>query len=565
MSPRIWSFVSAFVVAAPMLAGCAGEDAEAGEAAYPPIGYTPPAHVAASDAARAPAAAPALSAAPVQAAPVEGGQGAWQWAGAPDNGGGDGDDPGAGADGAGDGDGSGSPPGAGYAAGPGDGSGAPGVPPPIVGDGDGPGAPGAAGYGPGGRPPGAGAGQGYAEPGYADTDPSALTDFHSALDPYGAWVDDPTYGTVWVPSSNVVGSDFTPYVSGGHWGYDSDYTWVSDYDWGWAPFHYGRWVYAAGPGWAWIPGREYAGAWVSWRYGDDDWSYVGWAPLAPTWCWRGGVAVGLGFVPRAPYAFVGTGELFAPHVGTRIVTGPQVGVIANHSRAYVPPSGGSGRGRVTANPSVGGPLPSDLHIAADSVARSPANDRGLMQARAFARPSTAVSLGARAPSGSVAAGYAARGPAGAYGAYAQRGTGGAVGYAPRASVTLGGAGWVQGRGPTVAYRSPEASHFGGRMGGGFAGSATSAPPMRSYSLGGGAGARPYYGGAARVGMPSGGFRSSGPPATFRGPAQTFRAAPSGGFSGGRAPSFSSGSFHSASGGGSFHGGGGGGGHGGGRR
>ena len=144
---------------------------------------------------------------------------------------------------------------------------------------------------------------------YEDTDPSALTDFHAALDPYGNWVDDPTYGTVWVPEASAVGPDFTPYVSAGHWSYDDDYTWVSDYGWGWAPFHYGRWVWAAGPGWEWVPGRAYAGAWVSWRYGWGDWPYVGWAPLGPTWGWRGGCAVGLGFVPRAPYAFVRTGDL----------------------------------------------------------------------------------------------------------------------------------------------------------------------------------------------------------------------------------------------------------------
>ena len=36
--------------------------------------------------------------------------------------------------------------------------------------------------------------------------------------------------------------DFVPYTTAGHWVYDDDYVWVSDYDWGWAPFHYGRWV-----------------------------------------------------------------------------------------------------------------------------------------------------------------------------------------------------------------------------------------------------------------------------------------------------------------------------------
>src|SRR5215472_8149386 len=57
---------------------------------------------------------------------------------------------------------------------------------------------------------------------YADTDPSALQDFHPALDPYGTWVDDPTYGTVWVPNRDVVGDDFEAYVTAGHWVYDDD-------------------------------------------------------------------------------------------------------------------------------------------------------------------------------------------------------------------------------------------------------------------------------------------------------------------------------------------------------
>src|SRR5579859_6476331 len=138
---------------------------------------------------------------------------------------------------------------------------------------------------------------------YADTDPSALTDYRATLEPYGTWVDDPDYGTIWVPNQDAVGADFVPYVSAGHWVYDDDYVWVSDYEWGWVPFHYGRWVWVGGRRWAWVPGRVYAGAWVDWRVGDDEWAYVGWAPMPPLWIWRGGVAVGIGFVPWEPYSF----------------------------------------------------------------------------------------------------------------------------------------------------------------------------------------------------------------------------------------------------------------------
>lgn len=232
---------------------------------------------------------------------------------------------------------------------------------------------------------------------YADTDPAALTDFHSALDPHGTWADDSTYGTVWTPSSTAVGSDFAPYVTAGHWAYDDDYVWVSDYDWGWAPFHYGRWVYIPGRGWSWIPGRTYAGAWVSWRYPYDGWGYVGWAPIPPTWYWHRGVAVGIGFVPPAPYVFCPTGHLFHPGVGAHIVTGGQVPVVASHTRPYVPASPTVG-GHALARPSVGGPAPRTLGVNdAQIVHSSRENNRGLTQARQFARPSTAASLGARAP------------------------------------------------------------------------------------------------------------------------------------------------------------------------
>ena len=86
---------------------------------------------------------------------------------------------------------------------------------------------------------------------YSDTDPSALTEFKPTLENHGAWVDDAADGTVWVPAKEEVGADFQPYVSAGHWTYsdETDYVWVSDYSWGWAPFHYGRWVYLPAQGW----------------------------------------------------------------------------------------------------------------------------------------------------------------------------------------------------------------------------------------------------------------------------------------------------------------------------
>ncbi len=43
-------------------------------------------------------------------------------------------------------------------------------------------------------------------------------------------------------------------------------------------YHYGRWAFDRGLGWFWVPGDEWAPAWVDWRYGGDN---VGWAPLPP--------------------------------------------------------------------------------------------------------------------------------------------------------------------------------------------------------------------------------------------------------------------------------------------
>ena len=99
--------------------------------------------------------------------------------------------------------------------------------------------------------------------------------FYDELTPYGRWVDYPQYGRVWIASQN----GFTPYQTDGHWAFTSyGWTWVSDYNWGWAPFHYGRWSYDSFYGWFWVPGYEWAPAWVSWRSGGG---YYGWAPLSP--------------------------------------------------------------------------------------------------------------------------------------------------------------------------------------------------------------------------------------------------------------------------------------------
>ena len=100
--------------------------------------------------------------------------------------------------------------------------------------------------------------------------------FYDDLSPYGSWIDYGRYGYVWIPR---VSGDFHPYATDGHWVMTHyGWTWVSDFRWGWAAFHYGRWAYESFYGWMWIPGRVWGPAWVAWRESPD---YFGWAPLGP--------------------------------------------------------------------------------------------------------------------------------------------------------------------------------------------------------------------------------------------------------------------------------------------
>ena len=75
------------------------------------------------------------------------------------------------------------------------------------------------------------------------------------LNDYGDWVYSRSYGYVWRPSrSSIQGyTDWSPYRYG-HWRWLPAYgwTWVNDESWGWATYHYGRWVWDDGA-WSWTP------------------------------------------------------------------------------------------------------------------------------------------------------------------------------------------------------------------------------------------------------------------------------------------------------------------------
>lgn len=119
-----------------------------------------------------------------------------------------------------------------------------------------------------------------------DAPPVSVETFETSLAPYGSWVVVGGYGRVWRPH---VHAGWRPYFYG-RWEWTSEgWLWVSDEPFGWAAYHYGRWTTDPAYGWVWVPGHQWAPAWVSWRYSGD---VVGWAPLGP------GVSV---YVSSTPY------------------------------------------------------------------------------------------------------------------------------------------------------------------------------------------------------------------------------------------------------------------------
>ncbi|MBI3346686.1 MAG: hypothetical protein HY020_05680, partial [Burkholderiales bacterium] len=105
------------------------------------------------------------------------------------------------------------------------------------------------------------------------------------LDRYGRWESAPEFGTVWIPTTVVV-ADWAPYRYG-HWAWSRHWgwTWVDDAPWGFAPFHYGRWV-SWGGRWCWAPG-----------------AYVHrpvYAPALVGWVGSGSVSVGISIGNRPP-------------------------------------------------------------------------------------------------------------------------------------------------------------------------------------------------------------------------------------------------------------------------
>ena len=109
--------------------------------------------------------------------------------------------------------------------------------------------------------------------------PAPASVFYHELAPYGSWIELAGYGWCWQPTTVVVNPSWRPYADQGRWLYtDCGWYWQSDYSWGWAPFHYGRWLSHSRCGWVWMPDTVWGPSWVTWRHTP---SYCGWAPLPP--------------------------------------------------------------------------------------------------------------------------------------------------------------------------------------------------------------------------------------------------------------------------------------------
>jgi hypothetical protein len=149
--------------------------------------------------------------------------------------------------------------------------------------------------------------------------------FYDDLAPYGAWVDVPDYGQAWQPTVETIDFEWRPYLDHGQWvDSDSGWYWQSDYSWGWAVFHYGRWVKEVPLGWVWVPDKTWAPAWVAWR---STGSYFGWAPLPPgvslnvlgQLTFRGHL-LGAGFAfPPSSFAFVSANNFLDRNLPRRAV------------------------------------------------------------------------------------------------------------------------------------------------------------------------------------------------------------------------------------------------------
>lgn len=138
--------------------------------------------------------------------------------------------------------------------------------------------------------------------------------FYDALQGYGDWVLIEPYGYVFRPDVNFVA--WRPFTEG-FWVPTDIYgwVWVSSEPFGWATYHYGEWGYDRYQGWVWLPGLQWAPAWVDWSEGTN---FVGWAPHMPS-------GIDYNAIPGGAYVFVPTNQLPATTVSASVLSADQLG------------------------------------------------------------------------------------------------------------------------------------------------------------------------------------------------------------------------------------------------
>ncbi|PYK71505.1 MAG: hypothetical protein DME44_07650, partial [Verrucomicrobia bacterium] len=162
--------------------------------------------------------------------------------------------------------------------------------------------------------------------------PASYDTFYTQLDQYGDWRETSDYGYVWQPRQ-AQSRTWRPYTDG-HWVYtDVGWTWISEEPFGWATYHYGRWTRLRNIGWVWVPGDEWAPAWVSWRKSND---YVGWAPLPPEARFDRGTGIhnwSDSYYDVGPdqYCFVETKQFGAPRLENAVVPSERNVTIVNQT------------------------------------------------------------------------------------------------------------------------------------------------------------------------------------------------------------------------------------------
>jgi hypothetical protein len=165
--------------------------------------------------------------------------------------------------------------------------------------------------------------------------------FYNPLQPYGTWLYVVGSGLCWQPTVCVRDHAWRPYCDRGRWLYSNcGWYWQSDYSWGWAAFHYGRWFCDNRRGWCWQPNRVWGPSWVAWRQSSD---HCGWAPLPPSAVFVPGggfrfhnQAVGANFdfgLPAGLFTFIPI-ERCGDYAPSRYAAAPwQAGRIFSESRA----------------------------------------------------------------------------------------------------------------------------------------------------------------------------------------------------------------------------------------